>query len=133
MTEENYGKQVTDSHLEEISCCCCGQWRSIPSYLDMESLVVQDIDRAYKGEEEKRKEFLLVWKKKKGSYATYRKLIHALLKIDCRNDAEKVYKLLQKSVSKQQLISGESLGSKPTQPASDSPGIIITLLKCVLS
>lgn len=122
LTEEEFDKQVTDSHLEEISGFCCGQWKLLPSYLEMEMLVAKDSGREHKEEQEKRKDFLLAWKQKKGFHATYRKLVHALLKINCRDDADEVCKLLKKSQQPRSL-SSIPLESKPTQRTSDSTGI----------
>ncbi len=51
-----------------------------------------DIDN--KGEKEKRHTFLIKWRDVKGSEATYRNLIQALLTIESVEDAEEVCKLL---------------------------------------
>lgn len=132
LTEECCDRQVTDSHLEDISGCCCGQWRSLPSHLEMEMLVARDIEHEHTTEQEKRKDFLFAWKQKKGFHATYRKLVNALLRIDCRDDAGKVCKLLQESFFTQQPRS--PLESNPTQ-TSDSTGMykLVILLHTVKS
>jgi hypothetical protein len=88
-------QQVSDRQLEEISRSCCEDWRSLPSYLQLETIVVKDIDRSQKVEEEKRHDFLKKWKKTQGSGATYRKLHDALLAIKSQDDAEKVCKIVQ--------------------------------------
>lgn len=119
LTEENCDRQVSDSHLEDISRSFCSRWRSLHSYLELEDLVVRDIDREHKEEEEKRNDFFFAWKQKKGSHATYRKLICALLKIEYRNDAEKVCKLLMRPVSPQQASSSAS-NYQPSKPGSDA-------------
>ena len=58
-----------------------------------------DIDRKGIGESEKRLDYFTEWKEQKGSAATYKSLIRALLKIGCRDDAEYVYQLSQSSGS----------------------------------
>ena len=89
-------KQVSDAHLEDISRSCCSGWRSLPSRLEMRKIVVEDIDRLQGlSEEEKRLYFFKQWKSEKGSEATYKKLIDALVKIKCREDAEKVQCLIE--------------------------------------
>ena len=55
--------------------------------------VVPDIDQGPGGEDEKRRNFFFKWRDTKGSGATYKTLISALLEIDCREDAENVCKL----------------------------------------
>lgn len=122
VTVEDCSKQVSDSHLEEISRSCCEKWRSLPSYLDLPKLMSADIDREHIGEEERRNSFFSTWKLKKGSDATYRKLIYALVKIECRHDAEKVCKLLKESISahRHQPNFSTSLKSEPSQPTSDT-------------
>ena len=59
-------------------------------------------------EGEKRREFFLGWKEKKGSGATYGCLIRALLKIKSRQDAESICKLLQASTSAQRSCCGRA-------------------------
>ena len=62
--------------------------------MDLTSLVVNDIESTFASEMEKRLEFLIAWRKIKGSDATYKRLIDALLMIGCREDAEGIHKLL---------------------------------------
>ena len=97
VSEAAYSKQVSDKHLVDISHSCCGQWRTLPSGLEMRTIMAEDIDRSALDEAGKRLAFLKKWKQVKGMSATYRQLISALLEIDCRDDAECVCKLLQKS------------------------------------
>ena len=61
--------------------------------------MAEDIDKSQKGEREKRHDFLLKWKDVEGSDATYGQLITALLKIKCKQDAEKLSGMLKQSVS----------------------------------
>ena len=112
--------------LEKISRTCITRWRSLPPYLDVSSITIDDIDHDSNKEEEKRNDFS-DWKLKNGSRATYRKLLHGLLEIGCRDDAEKVCRLLRESVStlEQNSATGrrsveKSLDSIASQSASDS-------------
>lgn len=93
--QEEVKKQITDEHIEEISHSMCSQWESLPAYLDLPPIIVQDINRSSTAttEREKRKIFFTTWKDEQGSGATYEKLISALLKIRCRQDAESIIKL----------------------------------------
>ena len=93
LKEEDLDKQVTDEHLDDIASSHCTKWRSLPSRLGMESIVVNDIIHTFTKEEDRRNAFFYKWKDIKGSAATYRKLIEALLGIKCREDAEGVCKL----------------------------------------
>ena len=74
--------------------------------------MARDIHRGHPGEErEKRCSFLKKWKKMKGLKATYKSLIHALLEVECREEAEGVCKLL-----KDQNLSDASQESPDTPP-----------------
>lgn len=95
LTEEDVNKQITDRHIEDISCTLCGKWRSLPAHLRLAIITVGDINRGSGDEREKRRIFLTTWKEQKGSNATYIRLINALLKIKCAEDAESVCKLLE--------------------------------------
>ena len=67
-------------------------WRWLPAALDMEhpTIVVNDIERGKGHESDMRDHFFTVWKSEKGTDATYKALISALLRIDCRKDTEYV-------------------------------------------
>ena len=104
LTERQYNKQVSDIHLERLSRSGCKQWKSLPPHLELEAIVAEDIDKSQKGERGKRHEFLLTWKEMEGSGATYKQLITALLKIKCRQDAEKLCEMLKKSAKSQLAI-----------------------------
>lgn len=84
-------QEVSDRHLEEITC---EQWRKLPPYLDLEATILNDLERDFRTEEERRVGLLKKWKGRKGFDATYIALISALLEIKCRNDAENICKLL---------------------------------------
>ena len=95
LTEDVCGQQVSPVHLEDISRSHCKHWRKLPAHLGLPEIMASDIDRKQVEESEKRHIFFFGWKDRKGSDATYRSLISALLKIDCRQDAESICKLLQ--------------------------------------
>ena len=95
LTEEDCCKQVSDIHLDEFSRnCCSNEWQSLPTHLEVERVTASDIDWDLRSEREKRQTFFSEWKQRKGSDATYRTLVHALLKINHRDDAEYLCKLL---------------------------------------
>ena len=122
LTEEDSEQCISDPHLEEISRTSSMKWRLLPSHLELSDAekTVGDIERDSQKEDERRNNFFFTWKRKKGTRATYRKLVHALLKIDCRGDAEKVCKLLMESVSTRQKNSSPPVKSKPTRPKFDA-------------
>lgn len=98
LTVEDCSREVSDSHLDDISRYYSRDWKSLPPYLDIDRMVVEDTKHIF-GDREKRLEFFLQWKQIKGSDATYLQLVSALLSIKCRRDAEGVCKLLQSSVA----------------------------------
>lgn len=95
LTDEECSKQVSDKHLEELSRTHCSKWRRLPVHLDLDTIVQEDIDCIAIAEDDKRYKFFKEWKERIGNAATYKTLVAALLKIDCRNDAEYVCDLLQ--------------------------------------
>ena len=102
LTEEECSIQVSDCHLELISQSYCRLWRMLPAHLELKSIVAEDIEYIHGDEREKRYKFLLQWKEIKGSLATYKQLINALLKIDCMGDADAVCtSMLKESISTQ--------------------------------
>ena len=86
-------QKISDRHLSAISHSYCGKWRNLGPYLELDNIVTEDIKRSLGDEEDKRRNFLQKWRETKGSGATYRKLIGALLDIHCREDAEGVWKI----------------------------------------
>ena len=89
---------VSDFHLEEIASFHCERWRSLHSPLKVPKMIVLDAERDNPNDEEgKRRQFLRKWKGIKGPDATYERLHMALLKINCREDAESVYGLISPS------------------------------------
>ena len=96
---EDVSKKISDIHLDEISQSCCSKWRQLLSCLGMKKIVKNDINRLSLSEDEKRSSFFSMWVDEKGSGATYEKLIRALLKMRCMNDAEIVCELIQPKIS----------------------------------
>ena len=128
LTDEESDQQISDTQLEKISRTCITRWRSLPPYLEVSSITIDDIDHDSNKEEEKRNDFFSDWKLKNGSRATYKKLLHGLLEIGCRDDAEKVCRLLREYVSTLEQNSGttsrrsieKSVDPIASQSASDS-------------
>ena len=117
LNEENCEEAVSDEHLEIISRSCCKQWKSMPPQLKVDTIEAEDIDKSKGEEREKRLKFLLKWKEIKGSKATYRQLITALLKMKCGEEAERVCKVLKES-----LLPQRPLPSNTTASPHDSTG-----------
>jgi len=99
LTEGDCNKPVSDVHLECISRSHCEHWKRLPAHLGMDPIVAKDIESGYGDEGTKRHNFFCTWKKTKGFNATYKQLISALLKINCRQDAECVCEMLRDSIS----------------------------------
>lgn len=90
-------KRITEIHIGNISRSTCRKWRLLVVYLGLKAIVVSDIEREVTSEEERRSNFFSLWRNEKGTGATYRTLIEALLEINCGSDAEYVCDLLEKS------------------------------------
>ena len=127
LTEESCDVQISDKHLGDISRSNCRKWRELPSRLEMDAIVVGDIGRKPVDEDEKRATFFAKWKEAKGSDATYKALISALLEIGCTEDAECVCKLL-----KPDPLSTQPAPREFTQPSfngmSSSRSVILWVL-----
>lgn len=95
LTQDCCNRQITKIHVGDISRNVCRRWKSLVAYLGMRGIVVSNIEHEPMNEEERRQNFFSQWKNDKGSEATYMVLIDALLRINCRSDAEYVCGLLQ--------------------------------------
>ncbi len=95
LSEEHANQKVSDVHMVEISRCYCKRWKLLCPYLDLEGIIVNDMELVSGSEGEKRRAFFAAWRERKGSDATYRRLLYALLKTGCREDAEEICKLLK--------------------------------------
>lgn len=124
LTERDCNKPVSDNHVECISRSCCKHWKFLPAHLELETITAEDSDRKHSDPEAKRYDFFLKWKEIKGSGATYKQLIVALLKIDCRQDAEAVCNVLKGSSSAQphQLNSSTTSNVVPALSSSGTAG-----------
>lgn len=121
LTGKDCNKPVSDSHLECISRSSCKHWKSLPAHLGLETITAEDSDRKYADPGSKRYDFFQKWQQMKGSGATYKQLVLALLIINCRQDAEAVCNVLKSSVP--QLNSPNSASSiVPALPSSDAAG-----------
>ena len=130
---ESANKKITNEHIDDISRNSCSKWKSLPAHLELNPITVKDIDeRGNHPGEEKRKEFFTTWKSKKGSKATYKILIQALLNIDCREDAEYVRELLKNADQdehpddpQQQQQPGDQQQQQQQQHPGDQPQQIV--------
>ena len=124
LAEEDVDKQITDKHIEVISRSSCKKWRFLYAHLDLASIDVDNIDHMQVDEDQKRFKFLITWKEKKGSEATYKKLISALHTMECRQDAECVCELLKGlySVQQQQQQAQSNASLSTTLSPSDTIG-----------
>ncbi len=89
------GLRITDLHLDEITNSHLEKWRLLPSHLELAQIVVSDIEREHRDERGRRRRLLQLWRERTGNRATYRRLIGALLRIGCREDAEYICGLLR--------------------------------------
>jgi hypothetical protein len=95
LRREDVNKKVTEKHIGKISRSYCKDWEQLPPFLNIESIIKDDINQLSVDGETKRSRFLSKWVESYGSEATYEKLINALLEIRCRSDAEAVCMLIQ--------------------------------------
>lgn len=116
---EDVCKKISGEHLDRISHSYCSKWRRLLPYFNMEKIVEDDIDQLSVNGEEKRSKFFKKWEEVKGSSATYEKLVSALLKMECRNDAEKVCELIQPASDRRPRPEHKT-GPQLPQPASDN-------------
>ena len=99
ITEATISRQVTDQHIDEISRSYCKKWRLLLTQFEMEKIVADDIGRKNIDEDEMRHDFLSKWTEEKGSEATYKVLISALLKIKQKKEAEGVCEMISRPFS----------------------------------
>ena len=93
VTEEDMDKEISDLHMDKIVRTRCTHWKSLPPYLGLPTNLVKDIDKDFSKEVDKRREFFDQWKQQKGSEATYKNLVRALLDVKEVYDAKYVCKL----------------------------------------
>ena len=94
MQEFGLNQQISDRHIQEFSNSHGRMWKDMPTYLGLHRFVAMDIDHIQNSEHHKTHSFFTTWKQMKGSSATYKALIFALLEVDCLEDAESVCKLV---------------------------------------
>jgi hypothetical protein len=98
LKDKDLDREIRDRHLDRIAQSYCREWRRLPTYLGLDKIVVTNIERGYgqgNNEDDKKRDFFSEWKQRRGSRATYRQLIYALLEIGCEEDAEGVCVVLQ--------------------------------------
>ena len=113
LSEKDGDRKVSDVHVDEISRLYCKKWRSLYPHLELDEIVVADTERDHGAEDERRKGFLTKWRETKGSKATYKMLVHALLRINQRLDAENICKLLAGEKSSVQAATDTSKDATP--------------------
>ena len=123
LAEECYNSPVSTQHLGDISSSHCGQWRKLPSRLGLSTIIVDDICRKPVDEDEKRASFFTKWKEAKGSGATYKTLLSALLGIGCVDDAESVCKIMQNTAKDPQKLANHSAFPSPP-PTVELTGMV---------
>ena len=87
-------KEITRDRFHEIGPSV-SKWKLLAPILNLTQPEVEAIERDNHEEELKRVEFLSVWKQKQCVHATYRALVVALCRIERREDAMKVCKVLK--------------------------------------
>ena len=100
---------ISDEHLREIAIFLTS-WRRVAVYLELSNNDLDDVEREWKDEQDKRLKALQKWKGKFGFKATYQKLVEVLLSLAMADVAEKVCRLLQ---GMHQLCMHVSLPSPP--------------------
>lgn len=107
--------EISNKHLDKISSSCNLPYERLSPYLEMEQVCAQDIKQDENSGLERRLAWLKKWKKIKGSAATYRALILALLEIEYKDDAEKICIWLKTSNS---ATPASKLPSVPNETSS---------------
>ena len=107
MKDQDLDRAVSKKHLDRLSHSYLENWRRLPVYLGMKDITKRDAILSATEEEGRRRFFLNTWSKMKGSEATYRKLIFALVRIQSMEDAEAICKLLVPKVANTAKTSGQ--------------------------
>ena len=87
LTEKESNREISNRYLNSISNSCCKRWRDLLAHLELPDILIEDLERNYAKEEERRYNFFSKWKEREGSGANYKRLAMALLEINCRDDA----------------------------------------------
>ena len=88
---DNIDSRICDDHINKIAHIFFNNWKKLYSHLGME---VKDIE-VIEAEPKSSDKAVILWKQRKGKDATYRHLIDALIKIECREDAETVCEIFK--------------------------------------
>lgn len=126
LSDRDWDKKISDVHADKISRLYCEKWRSLYPYLKLDKIVVADTERNYGAEGERRKCFITNWRKTKGSKATYKVLVYALLTIDQRLDAENICRLL--AVDKTSVPTATNISKDAISPGT----LLHSYLQCTL-
>ena len=98
LKEDDVNKELEIQDIEAISYSCKSKWKYLLIRLGLKEMDFADAENL-KTDQEKRSQNLTNWKQKKGSDATFKRLIIAQLEIECRDDAENVCKILQDTLN----------------------------------
>ena len=120
LQELGLNQQISDKDIQKFSSSHGSKWKLMPTHLGLKSIVADDIDHTPKSGEEKRHTFFSKWKQVKGSFATYKALIIALLEVDCGEDAESVCRLVPQNSGFSQLTD-PALLPVPSPAAPSAP------------
>ena len=121
LQELGLSQQVSDRHIQKFSSSHGSKWKLMPTYLGLATILAEDFDCASKSKEENRHNFFSTWKQVKGSSATYKALITALLEINCREDAESVCRLVPQGPLNPIIDADIQDLATPTDPAQPIP------------
>lgn len=124
VTEEEISKKVVDKDLEKISTV---EFRELCSHLEMTDSDRHDAECEATSESGKRTAFFKKWKKRKGSRATYKKLIIAHLENQDREGAEQIAELL-----KNNLATADKTHSAGLELNEGPSGRPIHIILCIL-
>ncbi len=126
LKDEDWHHQFLESDLEKFSRCRCSDWKSLPPLLGLDRRLVDtpppqpsredDSDYEPPTIRERKEEFFSTWRRLKGSEATYKKLIDALIEIKCWHGAERVCRLLRSSLSAKCIATTAGKCSKSGPP-----------------
>ena len=97
LSPEAYNQPISDIHLQMIASSRAIKWKFLPAVLEMANptVVLSDIGgEGGRPPDQMRADFFGRWQSEKGSDASYKNLVNALLQINCKQDAEYVCELL---------------------------------------
>lgn len=118
---EELNKKVTENDLDKLALSHGKKWRRLPPHLGLSKSVKDDIDSSHQDERDKRYDFFIFWKERRGSEATFKVLITSLLSIECQEDADYACQILESVLPKRSkgTRTGKSFATTSTQTFPD--------------